>query len=278
MSIRTDDLGFVFYEADEQEEKELEYVYAITDSWNYMGDEVIDTFPRRFWDRVCQEKIKAPFTKEMFLQETDIIATIKGFGLDVNKFWWAVLFVYDWSIEKFTKCFWVKLPPKSLTKILDYIGDSKDFEITFRVKGKKSREADPNVKAAVMYGLRQKLKEWKDKEFYRIIDHSTYTTTFTNSSYYMCFAADKFKHLFDALKLPNRGAKPADLTPITGSHLSISLCSCILSSLRSSLSMKGAITGSCSLSCLILSISRVVRSIQSDLLSTNFLISVSLMP
>lgn len=27
MSIRTDDLGFVFYEADEQEEKELEYVY-----------------------------------------------------------------------------------------------------------------------------------------------------------------------------------------------------------------------------------------------------------
>ena len=54
MSIRTDDLGFVFYEADEQEEKELEYVYAITDSWNYMGDEVIDTFPRRFWDRVCQ--------------------------------------------------------------------------------------------------------------------------------------------------------------------------------------------------------------------------------
>ena len=55
MSIRTDDLGFVFYEADEQEEKELEYVYSITDSWNYMGDEVIDTFPRRFWDRVCQE-------------------------------------------------------------------------------------------------------------------------------------------------------------------------------------------------------------------------------
>lgn len=196
MSIRTDDLGFVFYEADEQEEKELEYVYAITDSWNYMGDEVIDTFPRRFWDRVCQEKIKAPFTKEMFLQETDIIATIKGFGLDVNKFWWAVLFVYDWSIEKFTKCFWVKLPPKSLTKILDYIGDSKDFEITFRVKGKKSREADPNVKAAVMYGLRQKLKEWKDKEFYRIIDHSTYTTTFTNSSYYMCFAAEKYVDIY----------------------------------------------------------------------------------
>lgn len=66
MSIRTDDLGFVFYEADEQEEKELEYVYAITDSWNYMGDEVIDTFPRRFWDRVCQEKKKPRLQKKCF--------------------------------------------------------------------------------------------------------------------------------------------------------------------------------------------------------------------
>lgn len=39
--------------------------------------------PARFWDRA------SPFTTEMFLQKTDIIATIKGFGLDVNRFWWA---------------------------------------------------------------------------------------------------------------------------------------------------------------------------------------------
>ena len=37
---------------------------------------VTDAFPG-----FCQEKIKAPFTKEMFLQETDIIATIKGLSL-----------------------------------------------------------------------------------------------------------------------------------------------------------------------------------------------------
>ncbi len=54
--------------------------------------------PARFWDRA------SPFTTEMFLQKTDIIATIKGFGLDVNRFWWAAPFAYDWSIEKFTKC------------------------------------------------------------------------------------------------------------------------------------------------------------------------------
>lgn len=66
MSIRTDDLGFVFYEADEQEEKELEYVYAITDSWNYMGDEVIDTFPRRFWDRSVREDKSPVYKRNVF--------------------------------------------------------------------------------------------------------------------------------------------------------------------------------------------------------------------
>lgn len=202
MSIKNEEFGY--YEPDEQEEKELEYVYAIINSWNEFDDDVVDSFPYRFWDRVCDKKIKAPFTKEMFLQETDIIATIKGFGLDVNKFWWAVLFVYDWSVEKFTKCCLIEPPPESIHKMLDYIGDSRDLEITFRVKGKKSRNADQHVKAAVIYGLKKKLKEWKDKEFWRVVDYSTYTTTFTNSSYYMCFAADKFKCLFNALKLPNR--------------------------------------------------------------------------
>lgn len=188
MSIKNEEFGY--YEPDEQEEKELEYVYAIVNSWNEFDDDVVDSFPYRFWDRVCDKKIKAPFTKEMFLQETDIIATIKGFGLDVNKFWWAVLFVYDWSVEKFTKCCLIEPPPESIHKMLDYIGDSRDLEITFRVKGKKSRNADQHVKAAVIYGLKKKLKEWKDKEFWRVVDYSTYTTTFTNSSYYMCFAAE----------------------------------------------------------------------------------------
>lgn len=202
MSIKNDEFGY--YEPDEQEERDLEYVYAIVNSWNELDNDAIYSFPLRFWDRVCEGKIKAPFTKEMFLQETDIIATIKGFGLDVNKFWWAVLFVYDWTIEKFTKCFSLEPPPESIRRMLDYIGESRDIEITFRVKGKNSRKADQYVKTAVMYGLRKTLKESKDKSFLRVIDYSTYTTTYSNASYYMCFAAEKFRYLFGALKLPNR--------------------------------------------------------------------------
>ena len=61
MSIRTDDLGFVFYEADEQEEKELEYVYAITDSWNYTLDlhpRITDKIERiNLWNKERMQKV-----------------------------------------------------------------------------------------------------------------------------------------------------------------------------------------------------------------------------
>lgn len=54
MSIKNEEFGY--YEPDEQEEKELEYVYAIINSWNEFDDDVVDSFPYRFWDRVCDKK------------------------------------------------------------------------------------------------------------------------------------------------------------------------------------------------------------------------------
>lgn len=109
--------------------------------------------PARFWDRA------SPFTTEMFLQKTDIIATIKGFGLDVNRFWWAAPFAYDWSIEKFTKCCWQRPRQNPFIKCRTIFGDSKNFEITFRVKGKRAVNANYSAETAALYGLKQKFKE-----------------------------------------------------------------------------------------------------------------------
>ncbi|WP_195453705.1 hypothetical protein [Alistipes communis] len=38
-------------------------------------------------------------------------------------------------------------------------GDSKDFEITFRVKGKRAVNANYSAETAALYGLKQKFKE-----------------------------------------------------------------------------------------------------------------------
>ena len=41
-------------------------------------------------------KIKMPFAKSDYLANDDIIATVMGLGLDVEKFWFALVFIYDY--------------------------------------------------------------------------------------------------------------------------------------------------------------------------------------
>lgn len=43
-----------------------------------------------------------PFTWEAFCDNTDIIGTIKGYGMDVEKFWFVLLFIYDMTIDHTT--------------------------------------------------------------------------------------------------------------------------------------------------------------------------------
>ena len=99
----------------EEEDAQIElcdYVFQIAD---YREDG--EFHPYRFWYRYCTGAIDYPFTKERFLKNDDIIATLEGFGLDVEKFWLAVVFIFDWTISKFHDCLSVKTPLDSLQEI-----------------------------------------------------------------------------------------------------------------------------------------------------------------
>lgn len=45
-----------------------------------------------------------PFTYEEYIASNDIIATIKGYDLDVDKFWYAMLFIYYWTMSYTIHC------------------------------------------------------------------------------------------------------------------------------------------------------------------------------
>lgn len=45
-----------------------------------------------------------PFTYEEYIASNDIIATIKGYDLDVDKFWYAMLFIYYWTMSYTVHC------------------------------------------------------------------------------------------------------------------------------------------------------------------------------
>ena len=58
----------------------------------------------QFEYRYCTGKIKMPFAKSDYLANDDIIATVMGLGLDVEKFWFALVFIYDYVETSFKNC------------------------------------------------------------------------------------------------------------------------------------------------------------------------------
>ena len=148
----------VYYEPDDLEIESLEYVFELCSfraGW--------EDYPSLFWNRVCRDEIGAPFSREKFLHNDDIIATLEGFELDAEKFWWVILFIFDWTMTKFHDCMAVKTPLDSLQEICDYIGNGDKLEIAFRKKGRKGKDADPNIKRVVVESLHAALKREQEK-------------------------------------------------------------------------------------------------------------------
>lgn len=110
----------------------------------------------QFEYRYCTGKIKMPFAKSDYLANDDIIATVMGLGLDVEKFWFALVFIYDYVETSFKNCGLVK--PASLNKAVqnlfkelgeDFTDD--DIEITLK-KNRKKVEVLPVIKRGIWTG------------------------------------------------------------------------------------------------------------------------------
>ena len=113
----------------------------------------------QFEYRYCTGKIKMPFAKSDYLANDDIIATVMGLGLDVEKFWFALVFIYDYVETSFKNCGLVK--PASLNKAVqnlfkelgeDFTDD--DIEITLK-KNRKKVEVLPVIKRGILDWLRE---------------------------------------------------------------------------------------------------------------------------
>ena len=82
-------------------------------------------------------KVKFPFTYEAYLQSEDIINTIKAFGLNVEQFWYAIIFIY-WLTE--IRCVNViklyKTVGEQIKELSNYLRDVDSFTIISEGKKK----------------------------------------------------------------------------------------------------------------------------------------------
>lgn len=77
-------------------DEEMKYALKLHDKLCLYDGEYIDNgWIVTFHSRLQIDAIQPPFKYEAFLDNKDIIATLEGYELDVEKFWFALLFIYD---------------------------------------------------------------------------------------------------------------------------------------------------------------------------------------
>ena len=168
----------------------------------------------QFEYRYCTGKIKMPFAKSDYLANDDIIATVMGLGLDVEKFWFALVFIYDYVETSLKDCALIK--PASLNKavqeLFKELGEDftdEEIEISFR-QGKKNIEILPVVKRALLGWLRETYeRECKDKLIrYYSIETGKFEEIFTNSSYRIYLATRMYRNMLSNILGDKRPKQP----------------------------------------------------------------------
>lgn len=170
------------------------------------------TFRYRYWTG----KIRLPFTKEEYYNNDDIIATVKGLGLDAEKFWFVLVFIYDYVELSFSETA-LTLQTTSLKKAIKDLGETlrenfmdPEIEISLK-KGKKNIEVLPVVKRAILAWLQETYEQdCKGKRFpiggadCISVDHAE-----INSSYRIYRAVTMYRDLLSNL-LGNKRPKQPD--------------------------------------------------------------------
>ena len=82
---------------DEAMEYVINLAYSINMEW--CEGPCLSRWNGCFLSRMQRGVIKLPFKYEAFLDNKDIIATLEGYGLDVEKSWFVLLFIYDLTME-----------------------------------------------------------------------------------------------------------------------------------------------------------------------------------
>lgn len=168
----------------------------------------------QFEYRYCTGKIKMPFAKSDYLANDDIIATVMGLGLDVEKFWFALVFIYDYVETSFKNYSLVK--PASLDKAVqnlfkelgeDFADD--DIEITLK-KNRKKVEVLPVIKRGILDWLRETYeRECKGRKIqYYGIDTGNFDETYPSTSFRIYRTVEMYRDMLNALLGDNRPKQP----------------------------------------------------------------------
>lgn len=170
-----------------------------------------------FINRYNRRRIPNMISYERYLASEDIIQTIEGYGLDVNKFWVALCFIYDLSCDKTID---VNIQPNTMYEdavgILEFFNKHKSVKILLTDAnanniGKKNSytitsyllaEAIRNI-ANIIVADEDNLEDGKHDILFTLPEESGNNLP---QSYQIIYFQKMFETLFKLLELPRKRA------------------------------------------------------------------------
>ena len=200
----------------------MEYVNRLTDKINvgWDGEDYcLSDWNLRFLSRMNREVIKPPFTYQAFLDNKDIIATLEGYELDVEKFWFALLYIYDITMD-----FGINAADASktdydiLVEIDDYLQNhpqavlylSDDKELR---KSERYETNSPVILQNLRRFVKRELDKYQEAPQFKVWTHDIMCRNYTESlgaAQQQVLMYKLFKVLFDLLGLPDLRAKKGE--------------------------------------------------------------------
>lgn len=197
----------------------MEYVNRLSSKINvgWDGEDYcLSDWNLRFYSRLNSGAIKHPFKYEAFLDNEDIIATLKGYELDVEKFWFALLFIYDITCD-----FGINAADASktdydvLVEISDYLQNhphavlylSDDKELR---KSERYETSSPLILQNLRRFVKLELDKYQAPPQLKVWTHDITCRNYTESlgsAQQQVLMYKLFKVMFDLLGLPDLRAK-----------------------------------------------------------------------
>ncbi len=200
----------------------MEYVNRLTDKINvgWDGEDYcLSDWNLRFLSRMNNDSIDPPFKYEAFLDNENIIATLEGYELDVEKFWFALLYIYDITMD-----FGINAADASktdydiLVEIDDYLqnhpqavlylSDDKELRKSYRYETNS-----PVILQNLRRFVKRELDKYQEAPQLKVWTHDILCRNYTESlgaAQQQVLMYKLYKVLFDVLGLPDLRAKKGE--------------------------------------------------------------------
>ena len=207
----------------DRNDEAMEYVFALANAINVRDDGEsydISEWDLRFLYRMNKGIITPPFKYETFLGNKDIISTLEGYGLDVEKFWFVMLFIYDITMDfGINAADAIKTDYDILVEINDflqnhpqavlYLSDDKELR-----KSSRYETNSPVILQNLRRFVKNELDKYKEAPQLKVW---TYDIMCRNHTESLCGSQQRvlmyklFKVLLDTLAMPDLRAKKGEI-------------------------------------------------------------------